>query len=653
MLMRPLGYLSSHVGKKFVLLFMLQAVLVISFAGYHAWSRSSAECVRCHADREKMKGLRHPEFYVTQQTVRDQSRHLFVECVDCHLGNGRAKDKDEAHADMLRMLIVGQDGSLLKREDSYPYGLDPRGDDKITSLLPKIEQGGEVLTRPEVLNILWHDRNRDTFNFDAEIARKTCAKRGCHPEQLNQFSTTVMARNFRQRTMRTWTDPYGPHNCGPSFADLPASKQLDGAGFDFRNTHDIVRDLNIGFSDAQAIDKQKLCNICHAGCLDCHFAPSRGKTHRFVKVPNSEGCLGLGRGTNICHPGAMHSRRGETYMGGDYAVPPGMKADVHFGKDIHCVDCHPTGEKGMGDMERKASCQDCHVAIEEAHGQSIHKNLDCSTCHISELGGYQITVWGPGFVGRGPNPFKKYSLYYGIQKPPILMKDQRGMWMPVKIWPHSVGNIKHSVPASPGIQFRWPKGETRDAYYVVGTVDGLPENNRHLLWIEIEQAAHPFGASRSCDSCHESPQAATSSWEFYDYEGAEPFEGSYTILADNEGLRIRDIRNTTPIVPLEGYRLSDFASWIYLKDRWTAPGDFSIRTDRQKYLRYKRLDKKINLTLKKIDATIPRKGRKMPRDYVSVRGAALHDPDRGKSLIETYLAKRRAAPASSSQPQSP
>lgn len=651
MLFRTLGYLSSRMGRKFVILFMLQALIVITFAGYHAWSRSSAECVRCHADAQKMRDLRHPEFYVTQGMVEDQSNHPFVGCIECHLGNGRARDKDRAHADMLRMLIVGHDGTLLRRDASYPYALDARGDDRITELLPKIEQDGEIVTRPEVMNILWHDRSRQTFNFDPEIARKTCAKTGCHPEQLAQFSATVMGRNYRQRTMRTWTDPYGPHNCGPSFADLPAGKELDGAGFDFTNTREILRNLNVGFSDEQATDKQKICNICHAGCLDCHFAPSAGKPHRFVKVPKSEGCSGLGRGTNICHPGAMHSRRGETYIGGDYSVPQGMKADVHFEKDIHCVACHPTGEKGMGDMERKASCQDCHVSIEEAHGQSIHKNLDCPTCHISELGGYQITVWGPGLVGGGPNPFKKYSLYYGIQKPPLLMKDQKGVWMPVKVWPHSVGNIKDPVPASSELQFRWPDGETRDAYYIIGTVDNLPKNNRHLLWLEIEQAAHPFGRSRSCASCHEGVQVSRSSWEFYDYQGAEPFQGSYTITADSEGLRIEALTNSTPIIPMEGYSLSDFASWLYVKDSWNIPGDFSIPTDELKYKRYKRLDGKISLALDEIDATVKKGSDKVPREYRSVRGAALHDPDHAESLIGTYLRKQQPSPPASITPR--
>lgn len=341
----------------------------------------------------------------------------------------------------------------------------------------------------------------------------------------------------------------------------------------------------------------------------------------------------------MCHPGAMHSRRGETYIGGDYAVPPGMKPDVHYKKDIHCVDCHPTGEKGMGDMERKATCQDCHLAIEEALAKSIHKNMDCAACHVNELGGYQITIWGPGKVGERPTPFKKYSLYYGIQKPPILMKDQKGIWMPVKVWPHSVGNIENDVPRSPEILFRWPKGETRDAYYVIGTVDGLPGNNKHLLWMEIEQAAHPFGKSRSCKSCHGEKQVSESSWEFYDYQGAEPFNGGYSIIADSKGLTITDLKNTSPIKPLPGYQLTDFASWLYLKDKWTIPGNFEIKTDKDKYKRHFGVDRIVNNKLEVITNNLLIINNKLPRSYIDARGAAIHDPDNAERIIENYLKK--------------
>jgi hypothetical protein len=562
--------------------------------------------------------------------VEKESNHPRVQCHECHLGDGRAKETEKAHRGMLRALFLGDSGELLERKKVAPQPLLPHGSDRIRELLPP---------NPEVRNVLWQDRNPDTLNFDPAIAQQTCGKPSCHPEELKQFRTTTMAANFRQRTMKTWLSPYGPHNCGPSFADIPALPYLKDAGFDFKNTEEIAKDLNTGFSRQQAIAKQKFCNVCHAGCLDCHYVPSKEKgVHAFTKKPPSESCAGNGRGTNICHPGAMQSRRGETYIGGDYSIPTGMSPDVHYKKKIHCADCHQAGEKGMGDMQRKATCQDCHREIEEAHQKGIHKNLDCGTCHIRELGGYQITIWGPGDVAGRPNPFKKYSLYYGIQKPPILMKDQKGVWMPVKVWPHSVGNIKENVKPSEKIQFRWPNGETRDAYAVMGTVDALPGNNKHLLWIEIEQASHPFGRSRTCRSCHESEsQLSLSTWEFQDDQGAKPFKGTHKIVADAHGLRIQDIKNTTPIVLLRGAKLEDFASWLYLKDRWRTIGDFSIKADKEKYKKSLILVQNVGRELKILDAKTSGLDKKRMRRYTDLKGAALHNPEGAGKMLDDWF----------------
>jgi len=436
-----------------------------------------------------------------------------------------------------------------------------------------------------------------------------------------------MGTNFRQRTMKTWMDPYGPHNCGPSFSDLPPTKNLKASGFDYRNTDKIRQNLNVSFTRQQARDKQRICNTCHTGCLDCHYAPQKGKPHEFTKIPESESCSGFGR-SSMCHSGSMESRRGETYIGQDYAVPSGMEPDVHYKKGIHCIECHPLGKKGMGDQQRKADCQDCHLAIEEAHSQSIHKNLDCAACHVNELGGYQITIWGPGYFAGSRNPFYKYARYYGIQKPPILIKDQRGVWMPVKIMPHAVGNIKQKVSSSPALQFRWPEGETRDAYYIIGTFDGLPENNNHLVWLEFQQASHPFGKARSCESCHQEEQISVSTWEFLDDQGTEDtFTGSYEIAADQSALLIRNMRNTSPITLFSGYHLSDFASWLFLKDKWKIEGDFSIKTDKTKYLIFLKKHQNLYEKLKKLDLNFKHLDPKSLRRYQNTRGAALHNID--------------------------
>lgn len=627
-----IGTISSYLNKKTVFLLLLQFVLIISFLGYRSYKDSSAECISCHGNKEKLRSIGYPQFYVTREMAEKESNHPNVKCHECHLGDGRARDAKKAHKGMLKPLFISESGDILERKKVALQPMLPEGDDRMRELLPP---------NPDVRNILWHDRNTETLNFDPEIAEKTCGKSNCHPQELKQFRTTIMGTNFRQRTMRTWLNPYGPHNCGPSFADAQALPYLKNSGFDFRNTEEITKNLNTGFSKEQAVAKQKFCNVCHAGCLDCHYAPSRERgVHSFIKKPTSETCSGNGRGMSMCHPGAMNSRRGEAYIGDDYSVPSGMPPDVHYKKNIHCIDCHQTGEKGMGDMQRKAICQGCHLRIEDAHKKSIHKNLDCAACHINELRGYQVTVWGPGYIADKQNPFKKYSLYYGIQKPPIIMKDQNGGWMPVKVWPHSVGNMKSDVKPSERIMFRWPDGETRDAYYTIGTFDNLPGNNKHLLWLEIEQAAHSYGRSRTCDSCHNNEsQVSISTWEFEDNQGAEPFKGTHRIVADKHSLRIEDIKNITPIKLLEGSRLEDFASWLYLRDKWKAPGDFSIMTDKEKYQKSIKTFKDVKAEIRSLDVfskNFDKKDKKKMRQYQDLRGAALHNPEGGIRMIKDY-----------------
>jgi hypothetical protein len=207
-----IGSLSDYINLKTVIIFLLQFVLVVSLLGYRAWTKSSAECVRCHSDNEKMKRLGYPQFYLTQKMVDTESKHPYVQCRDCHLGNGRAKEPGKAHEGMLRPMLVSDAGEVLDRKTVYPKALMPRGDDAIRQLLPQEREDGSNSLVSEVRNVLWHDRDRVTFNFDPEIARKTCGKSNCHPDQLKQFNTTIMATNFRQRTMRTWLEPYGPQN---------------------------------------------------------------------------------------------------------------------------------------------------------------------------------------------------------------------------------------------------------------------------------------------------------------------------------------------------------------------------------------------------------------------------------------------------------
>ena len=193
-----------------------------------------------------------PNFILRPKMVAEQSKHTTAECRDCHLGNGRATDKDKAHKGMLKMLVVGDEAELKQRKVFYPDPLQPTGENKLFELIPKMAADGGFRFPFEVRTILWHDRNPETYNFDPELAQKTCAKSGCHQEAFKQFRTTLMGTNSRQRAMRTWMDPYGPHNCGPSFADLPPTEILKASGFDYRNTEKIRQDLNVSFTNQQA-----------------------------------------------------------------------------------------------------------------------------------------------------------------------------------------------------------------------------------------------------------------------------------------------------------------------------------------------------------------------------------------------------------------
>lgn len=206
------GWISDHITGRTILLFTLQFILVVSLLGHRVWKETGTECVRCHSDRDRMAKLGSPQFYMTQETVERESGHPNVKCHDCHLGDSRAATPDEAHRGMLTVLLVSENAAVLARKHTHPGSLLPQGDDRIREMLPQVMTKDGLAPHPEVRNVLWHDRDRTTFNFDPDIARKTCGKSNCHPEELKQFSTTVMGTNFRQRTMTTWLRPYGPQN---------------------------------------------------------------------------------------------------------------------------------------------------------------------------------------------------------------------------------------------------------------------------------------------------------------------------------------------------------------------------------------------------------------------------------------------------------
>jgi hypothetical protein len=187
---------------------LAQLVFVLLFIYFYSNYQSSDRCVSCHADKKRMTALGYPELVMTREQVQKESRHPNTECRDCHLGNGLSNDPARAHRGMLKLIVLDNDLNIIPRKDLVKQLL-PEGADRQRAMLPKDADG-----EPEydVGTLMWHDRNTLTLGYDPSIAAKTCGQSNCHPEEVKQFDTSVMASNFRQRSMRTWNDMHGPNN---------------------------------------------------------------------------------------------------------------------------------------------------------------------------------------------------------------------------------------------------------------------------------------------------------------------------------------------------------------------------------------------------------------------------------------------------------
>lgn len=632
-----IGGISGFFARPLVLaVFLAQAGLAVWAASWYHGTATSEGCIYCHADEARMEADGYPRFFITREQVERESRMPGVTCRDCHLGDGRSHDAKVAHEGMPRPMVIDQFADPVERKgliDSFV----PSGPDRMYALFPKDECTGGTDLSAGIFTILWHDRDTETLGYDIDIARKTCGKKGCHPAEVEQFDKTVMGGNVRQRATRHWDDTHGPNNCGPSFADLPSGAG-SRAGYSDENYKLVKDQLNCPSTYGNATDRQRFCNLCHTGCMDCHYTPSEKEgAHSFTRRIPSANCSGGGRGTGMCHAGTMERRRGDTYLGKEFSQPGGMPSDPHYDAGMECVDCHETGEKGMGDIQRKVDCAGCHWFITEAHEKGVHKNVRCQGCHVGALGGYEMTVWGRGEIRGVGSPFKKYSLYYGVMERPILIKDYEGMYTPYKIWPNVATCIKGEMPKRKGIEFRWPDGETRDAYAFLGTYSGMPGANDALAWLQLEAVGHPLRKSRTCADCHDSTeQRAHADWEYLYYTGSEPFTGAQTVIADEKGLRVTDIRQTSEMELIGDAELWDFAAWIYLKDIWHTEGDFSIpKADRAKYDAYMKGDAEFSARMKKLDAKLAATGkdtaeyRSLEARIRKVRGIGTHDPAKG------------------------
>ncbi|GFO68675.1 cytochrome c [Geomonas limicola] len=529
-------------------------------------------CVECHADRSRMTQLGFPHFTVTPDQVARQSG-MQAGCADCHLGDPGQRDSAAAHQGMGRLQLVSKKGlqvETVRREVPLELTGDP-----MTRIKHRIVKNGKVTGDPGVSLILYQDKRRDNLSQDFTVMERTCG--ACHAKEFSEFTRSTMGRNAKQSQYRGWIDPQrGPHNCGTWFEG---------------NHGVIAANTALPFSPEQNALNQRSCNTCHVGCLDCHYDPvpanpadPRLGMHTFNRVPKPESCYGGGRG-QICHAGPEERRRGAGYFGASYANPEGMQPDIHQTKKVHCLDCHENSGSGTGlghaMVKRQGRCDTCHAKQIAGHEKSLHKALSCEACHIHDVSGYQGTYWGPGRLAGVETPYFKYKEYYGVMKDPILIRDQKGRWIPVKPFPMAVLNQKEST-LKPGLHWRWPKElpdlqRTDDAYGLVGLFDGLPENNKALLWIQMDKVSHKYGRSRSCASCHQLPggeQRQQVKWDFSD-AGALPFSGSHTVVAGKGGLAIVELVSE-PIEVTAGYRLSSLAPWVYLKDRWRITGDFSL-----------------------------------------------------------------------------
>jgi hypothetical protein len=195
-------------SRRGVIILVIQFALLLIFLYYYSGYHSSERCVACHADKARMTRLGYPELSMTREQVQKEARHPNTECRDCHLGNGLADDPDGAHQGLLKLIVLDNDLNIIPRK-GHVKRLLPSGNDRQRNMLPRLANGELDY---EVGTLMWQDRNRETLGFDPKIAEETCGKAACHPDQVKQFATSNMGSNFRQRSMRIWTDIHGPNN---------------------------------------------------------------------------------------------------------------------------------------------------------------------------------------------------------------------------------------------------------------------------------------------------------------------------------------------------------------------------------------------------------------------------------------------------------
>lgn len=573
---------------------LLFITLLFALGSQPAWGfDAKSSCVSCHGDKEKMKALGNEALFLDPAAVdREVGMKGEPSCTDCHLGDKNGADAATAHQGMVRpfVMAVGKKvkGEAVSRSEIGLTPLEPKKKGSpMGAMLPKGDE--KLLEQKEIKRItglFYHDRDPETFAYSPKVATQTCGR--CHTKEVKDYNSSSKGLLKHQRAYASFAEQLpGPQNCGPWFGN---------------NYEQLKKDTAVPYSPQMNALNDRQCNVCHAGCNDCHFKPFKGEGRHLFGKPETPSCYGGARGS-ICHAGPMDRRRGSGFLRGEYSFPANLPTDVHARKGLDCLACHKPVDHNFGHLasdDARRSCQRCHADIVAAVEDSLHKNVDCGSCHIKEVGAYQYTFWGPGNVAGSENPYAKHKEYYGIRDLPTLIKNPAGRWIPVKPYPMAVLNQTGELAPS-GLQFRAipartlkgnskigePEtftvargaGDVNDAYISNGTRKDLPSGNKAILWVQIDKMSHALGQARDCASCHDSKAQVGRSTYTYNEEKnvSEPFSGSYTIIADAQGMRFVD-QKTGPIKVAKGRNAIDFAPFTQLPtDAWNVQGiDFSI-----------------------------------------------------------------------------
>ncbi|HAM50825.1 MAG TPA: hypothetical protein DCP92_09100 [Nitrospiraceae bacterium] len=548
-------------------------------------------CIGCHENAEVMLKSGYPQFMVTSSEIKAQTK-MPASCPECHFGNPNALTKKEAHKDMLTVNGIGTNWSMITRammpaQDLGGWAtLEPRGKNRATQLMPKLTIDGRITDNLNFKLIIYHDRNPETLAFNPVVAEKTCGL--CHKSIVDSYLKSPMGGGrgaHAQSQYRTWTGPTGPQSCGlwvGTLAQAAQDKFTDG-NVNYFNGHSVMP-----ITEKAAYNTQRICNQCHVGCLDCHFNPQKRDnnnpaigSHMFLKKPTNLSCYGGGKSFS-CHAGPLERRRGDGYLREEFtqASTSGRevlkgKPDIHEQENISCVDCHePNRKTGYhADLRRDVDCAKCHAREASEHRKGQHKSVDCTSCHVTLIGGYAFNFWSV----RGENPLTRLQGYYVDAVTPLLLKNPKGVWIPVHVVPHTSGNVKaEEVSLSKTLLFRDRPDSaidrayiSNDSYAVTGLAKNVDDKDHDVLvWLNIDRVAHGIGKSRTCESCHASKvQRIPTRFEANAnaYKGVK--NGEYTIMADGKGLRVVDFKGPDGAIPkgLEPF-----------KDLWSLRGDFAL-----------------------------------------------------------------------------